>query len=121
MFKAIALIKKKRDMPMQEFIDYYENNHAPLAVSKLPNLVKYVRHYLRSYGNDVYAKDNEAPYDVLTEIWFENEVEFAKGMAKLTEPETAAIIAADEDRLFERSSIRFMVMQDCETALPAAR
>ncbi len=39
-------------------------------------------------------------------------------MAYLTEPETAAIIGADEEQLFDKSSIRFMVMEDHETSLP---
>jgi hypothetical protein len=118
MFKAVVLIKKKRGMSMEDFINYYENNHAPLGISKVPNMVKYVRHFIRPYGNDVYAADEESPYDVLTEIWFENEAEFQRGMAMLTEPETAAIIAADEEKLFERSSIKFMVMEDRETIIP---
>jgi uncharacterized protein (TIGR02118 family) len=112
------MIKKKRGMSMEAFIDYYENHHAPLALSKIPNLRRYVRHYVRPYGNDVYAADSDHAYDVLTEIWFDNEAEFERGMAYLTEPETAAIIGADEENLFERSSIRFMLMEDCETEFP---
>ena len=115
MFKAIVLIKKKKGMSMEDFIDYYENKHAPLGISKVPNLKRYVRHFITPYGNNVYAADEEAPYDVLTEIWFDNEEEFHKGMAYLSEPETARIIAADEENLFERSSIRFLTMQDYET------
>ena len=115
MFKAIVLIRRKPGMSREDFIDYYENNHAPLGASKVPNLVKYVRHYIRPFGNDVYAADAEPPYDVLTEIWFENEEEFHKGMAYLSEPETAALIGADEEKLFDKSSIRFMTMEDYET------
>ncbi len=115
MYKAVVLIKKKRGMSMEDFVEYYETKHAPLGLSKVTNLKRYVRHYIRPFGNDVYPADAASPYDVLTEIGFENEMEFLRGMAMLTEPETAAIIAADEEYLFERSSIRFMVMEDRET------
>lgn len=113
------MIKRKRGTSMEDFIDYYETRHAPLGASKVPNLKRYVRHFIRPYGNAVYAADAEAPYDVLTEIWFDDEADFERGMAYLTEPETAAIIGADEEKLFERSSIRFMIMEDRETELPA--
>ncbi len=115
MYKAMVLIKKKRGMSRQHFIKYYENHHAPLGISKVPNLRRYIRHYISPFGNDVYAADEDSPYDVLTEIWFDDEQEFRKGMEYLSDPETARLIGEDEERLFERSSIRFMIMEDHET------
>ena len=117
MFKAMVMIKRKRGMSMQDFINYYETRHAPLGYSKVPNLKRYVRHFIRPYGNDVYSADAEPPYDVLTEIWFDDEADFKQGMAYLTSPETAAIIGADEENLFEKASIRFMIMEDHETQM----
>ncbi len=117
MFKVMVLIKRKPGMSMEEFINYYETKHAPLGYSKVPNLKRYVRHFIRPYGNDVYAKDADSPYDVLTEIWFDNEADFNQGMAYLTAPDTAAIIGADEEKLFDKSSIRFMIMEDHETPI----
>ena len=117
MFKVMVMIKRRRGMSMDEFIHYYENNHAPLGASKVPNLKRYVRHFIRPYGNEIYSKDAESPYDVLTEIWFDDEADFKRGMDYLSDPETAAIIGADEEKLFERSSIRFMIMEDHETKL----
>jgi uncharacterized protein (TIGR02118 family) len=117
MFKVMVLIKRKRGMSMEAFIDYYESKHAPLGYSKVPNLKRYVRHFIRPFGNEIYGKDAEPPYDVLTEIWFDDEADFQQGMAYLSDPETAAIIGADEEKLFEKSSIRFMVMEDHETVI----
>ena len=117
MFKAVAMIKRKKGTSMEQLISYYESNHAVLAVKAVPNLKKYVRHYIRPYGNDVYGTDGEPPYDVITEIWFDDRADFEKGMASLTEPKTAALIAEDEEKVFERSSIRFMIMEDRETDL----
>ena len=118
MFKVMVMIKRKRGMSMQDFIQYYETKHAPLGASKVPNLKRYVRHFIRPFGNEIYGADSEPPYDVLTEIWFDDEADFKRGMAYLSDPETAAIIGADEEQLFERSSIRFMIMEDHETTLP---
>jgi uncharacterized protein (TIGR02118 family) len=113
----MVMIKRKPGMKMEDFIAYYENNHAPLGASKVPNLKRYVRHFIRPYGNEIYSADSESSYDVLTEIWFDDKADFERGMAYLTEPETAAIIGADEENLFDKSSIRFMLMEDHETDL----
>jgi hypothetical protein len=117
MFKAFAMIKRKPGTTMEQLIAHYESSHAPLAVKSVPNLKKYVRHFIRPYGNDVYSLDNELPYDVVTEIWFDDREDFERGMAHLIEPETAVAIAEDEDRLFDRSSIRFVTVEDRETEL----
>ena len=37
MFKAMVMIKRKRGMSMQDFINYYETRHAPLGYSKVPD------------------------------------------------------------------------------------
>ncbi|MGH8595937.1 MAG: EthD domain-containing protein [Gammaproteobacteria bacterium] len=119
MFKVMVMIKRKRGMSTDDFINYYETSHAPLGASKVPNLKRYVRHFIRPFGNEIYGADAEPPYDVLTELWFDDEDDFKRGMAHLSDPETAAIIGADEEKLFERSSIRFMIMDDRETDLAA--
>ncbi len=119
MFKVMILIKRKPGMSKEDFIAYYENNHAPLGSSKAPNMKRYMRHFLHPYGNDVYAADPEPPYDVATEIWFDDEADFQRFMAYLTEPETARIIGEDEEKLFDKSSIRFLIMEDYETDMSA--
>jgi uncharacterized protein (TIGR02118 family) len=119
MFKVMILIKRKPGMSTEDFIAYYEGIHAPLGSSKVPNMKRYFRHFLRPYGNDVYTADAEPPYDVATEIWFDDAADFERGMAYLTEPETARIIGEDEKNLFDKSSIRFHVIEDHETDMSA--
>ena len=71
-----------------------------------------VRHFIRSYGNVVC--DAKPPYDVLTQRWFDGEADFKRGVDYLSNPETAAIIGADREKLVERSSIRCMLLEDHE-------
>ncbi|MGD9602913.1 MAG: EthD domain-containing protein [Gammaproteobacteria bacterium] len=118
MFKVMILIRRKPGMSMEEFIRYYETSHAPLGASKVPNMKRYVRHFLRPYGNAVYGTDPASQYDVVTELWFDDEADFQRGMAYLTEPETARIIGEDEEKLFDKSSIRFYVVEEHETRMP---
>jgi uncharacterized protein (TIGR02118 family) len=115
MYKAYAMIKRKPGTTLEEMIEYYEANHVPLAIKSVPGLRKYVRHYLRTWGNDTYRSDKEPPFDVATEIWFDDREAFDVGMAHLLAPETAAVIAEDEEKVFDRSSILFVTIEDRET------
>ncbi len=117
MFKAFAMIKRKPGTTMEQLIAYYESSHAPLSIKCVPNLKRYVRHFIRPYGHDVSALQEELAYDVITEMWFDDRVDFERGVAYLTEPATAALIAEDEERLFDRSSIRFVTVEDHESEL----
>ena len=51
MFKQVCFFRKRPDMTMEEFIDYYENQHSRLSERlgrspSIPNAVRYVRRYL---------------------------------------------------------------------------
>ena len=117
MIKVFVLIKRREGTSLEEFIDYYEKKHAVLAIKTVPNLKKYVRHYLHPFGNEVYSMDKIPSFDVVTEVWFDDQKDFEKGMAYLTEPATAKRSAEDEDCLFERASIRYHIVEDHETDL----
>ena len=119
MFKAIVTMKRKPGLSMEEFIDYYEKSHAPLGVKAVPNLKGYKRMYLRGYMPESHSGDldnqAEPPIDVVTEIIFKNRDDFDRGMHHLSQPETAAAIAADEEKLFDRSTINFMIVEEYES------
>ena len=54
LIKALAFIHKKSGLSDSEFRDYYEKNHAPLALSLL-TFEGYERNYIRSELNPLYA------------------------------------------------------------------
>src|SRR5439155_7792059 len=61
MFKQICFFRKRPDMTMDEFLDYYENQHSQLSkrmgrAPSLPNAVRYVRRYLTPEKNPVTGK-----------------------------------------------------------------
>lgn len=117
MIKVFVFLKRRKGYSMEQLIDWYENEHAPLAYKQLPNLKKYVRHYLYQFGNSQYGVDAEQAYDIVTEIWFENKVEFDKAMVKLDNPEIQNAIREGDPGLFERSTIRYHVVEDYETEI----
>jgi uncharacterized protein (TIGR02118 family) len=112
MFKIMILIKRRPDMSMDEFIDYYENHHAPLGLRVIRNMKGYTRRYLTPLG------DGELPYDVATEIVFDDEADFERGMGYVNEPTNRAELTADEERLFDRSTITFIKVEERSSDIP---
>ncbi|QJR02421.1 hypothetical protein HH800_09625 [Sphingobium yanoikuyae] len=45
-------------------------------------------------------------------MWFASEEDFQEAMEHLASPEVAAALGTDEEKLFDRSSIRILVMED---------
>ena len=113
-FKIMILIKRRAGLSMDAFIDYYENRHAPLGLRAVPNMKGYTRRYLTPLGGG-----EELPYDVATEIAFDDEADFGRAMEYLNEPATRAEVDADEERLFDRSTITFMKVDERSSAIPA--
>jgi uncharacterized protein (TIGR02118 family) len=115
MFTVYAMIKRKRGTSREDLVDYYETHHAPLATGHLPGLRKYVRHYLRPWDGDAHRAGSEAPFDVVTELGFDDRASFDRAMAHLSEPDVARLITEDEERVFDRSTITFLTVEDRET------
>ena len=106
MFKLVVLTKRKAGMSMEAFIDYYENNHAPLMTSFYPQVKKYTRTYLTSVSHDTLTGDEEKPVDCVTEAFFDDEAGWLDVIKSMEEnPERTAAHAADEENLFDRSKI----------------
>ena len=115
MFKIAILLKRNPALSMDEFIKYYEGVHAPLAAPLLAGVKRYVRHFLHPYSNAVYTGAGEAAYDVVTEFWFDDRAGFDRCMDALSRPDVVAILGPDEEKLFDRSALRFMVIEEHET------
>src|SRR5262245_5930727 len=114
MLKVMLFMKRKPGLTLEEFIDHYERVHVPLALTNARNLVHYERHYLHPgrfvpFGDELVEPD----YDVVTELWYEDEAVF-EGQQELLRrhPEVLDDIVADEEQLFDRSKSRFAIVED---------
>jgi len=56
-------------------------------------------------------------FDVVTELTFATKADYDKIVAGLSDPETGAIITADEENIFDRSKMRVFIM-DTEASAP---
>lgn len=105
MFKQICFFKKRPDMSLDEFLDYYENQHSQLSKKmgrspSIPNAVRYVRRYLKPEKNPVTGEVHDCGYDCLMEIWWNSRADFEASQKVIADPERLEFIKADEAKLF---------------------
>ena len=105
MFKQICFFRKRDDMTMDEFMDYYENQHSQLAKKAglkpaIPNAVRYVRRYLTPEKNPVTGEIHDSGFDCLMEIWWNSREDFEASQRVIADPERLPHTKADEARLF---------------------
>ena len=107
--KAIAMLARRPDLSEAEFVRYYEERHAPLILSIAPQIRDYRRNYLHREGAILAEGTRPPDFDVVTELWFDDEAAFAAAMTAFTDPVNAARIARDEENVFDRSRTMFFV------------
>lgn len=105
MFKQICFFRKRPDMTMEEFMDYYEHQHSTMAARMglkpaIPNAVRYVRRYLKPEMNPVTGEFHDPGYDCIMEIWWNSREDFENSQRIISSPERKPITMADEERLF---------------------
>jgi len=76
--KTVFLLKRKPGLSPAEFREHYEEVHAPLEISLLPNIRKSVRNYITK--NVMPASVEEPDFDCITEIWFNDNLESVKAV-----------------------------------------
>jgi len=112
MFKCVALLRCKRGLSREAFIDYYETRHAPLIRSLLPGILDYRRNYVERDGAFVFAGASPIDFDVVTEIWLADRAAYDRFVARAGEPDIAERIAQDEENLFDRAATRMFVVEE---------
>ncbi len=105
--KSMVLLRRKPGTTHEEFVDYYENRHLPLALSLMPSISRHVRNYV-DYNSLTTARQASGegsgpdPYfDVITEVWFDDEAAHKAFRAAISDPETVRILQEDEDRFLD--------------------
>lgn len=81
-FKFMVLINKLEDISFEEYERYFFEEHLPYVL-RIPGL--------RAYKVNLrHPDDDEAPYDGISEFWFDDRAAFEEAMAS---PETEATLA----------------------------
>ena len=121
-FKILLLMKRRPGMSVEDFRDYYENRHVPLALKYDGGaMTRYVRRYLEPQPNAELGTNAELPYDVISELWFEDETAFRATLHYMTTSVMPDDVVADEMNLFDRPTMRIATVIECETDLATLR
>jgi hypothetical protein len=109
MLKQICFFRKRPDMTMDEFLDYYENQHSQLSkrqgrAPSIPGAVRYVRRYLQPEKNPVTGEVIDSGYDCLMEIWWNSREDFENSQRIIASPDRIDFVKEDEKNLFASHS-----------------
>lgn len=120
--KVMSFMRRKPGLSQQEFRDYYEKNHAPLALKYFgPYINRYVRNYPKiedsAHGTDWFqhgkALDDRFNYDVVTELWYKDQAAYDTLHRLLAEdPKIGEIFGTDEARFIDRASVQYIVFDE---------
>jgi hypothetical protein len=104
MLKQLCFFRKRADMTMDEFMDYYENEHCKLGekigTPAIPNAVRYVRRYLTPATNPITEQVHDSGFDCLMEIWWNSREDYETSQRLISDPARKPHTQADEAKLF---------------------
>ena len=105
MLKQICFFRKRADMTMDQFLDYYENQHSQLSkrmgrAPSLPGAARYVRRYVQPERNPVTGAVIDCGFDCIMEIWWHSREDFENSQRIISDPARLPAIREDELNLF---------------------
>jgi hypothetical protein len=115
--KILLFMKRRPGMTFEAFKDYYENHHAPLCAKYASGVSRYVRRFLTPHPNPETGASDELQFDVITELWFEDEAIFRGTVQYLATSIMPAEVVEDEKQLFDRARTRMATVVECESDL----
>lgn len=113
MHKILLFMKRRPDLSVEAFRDYYETRHAPLAETYSQGVSRYIRRYIDPQPHPETGAFTDGP-DVITELWFEDEKVYRATLAYITTSLMPDEIVADEANLFDRASFRIATVVEHE-------
>ena len=117
-YKILLFMKRRPGMTCEAFREYYEKHHVPLCEKYTSSGVRrYVRRFLAPQPNPQTGATEELQFDVITELWFEDEATFRGTVKYLATGVLPDEVVADEKRLFDRDKTRMATVVECESAL----
>jgi hypothetical protein len=116
-YKILLFMKRRPGMTLEAFQDYYENHHVPLCLKYTSGVSRYLRRFLTPQPNPETGATQELQFDVITELWFEDEAVFRGTVQYLATSIMPDEIVEDEKRLFDRPLMRMATVVECESTL----
>lgn len=117
MLKLVFLLKRRPDMSMSEFRDYYENKHRKLAEQALPDALRYVRRYVQAEKNPITGEAIPLPFDAIMEIWMKSRTAWDEMQAGLAGSAIMQAIYEDEQKLFASHENPMFTVEEADSPM----
>lgn len=99
MRKAVNLLVRREDMTHEEFVDYWLEEHAPMAES-MPGVTRYT--------TSVPADPERAAYDGIAELYLEE----GTSVSEVFSSEAGERIQADTENFLDNEAGEFLVVEE---------
>ena len=103
MIKVISLVYRKKGISPRQFLSYWQEKHAPLAVETIPGVL----HYAQNHPIAGPGLDDDA--DGIAEMWFEDMDAYEEYMEWRVSAEALAMKESEEKFLDESRTRRYVV------------
>jgi len=115
-WKILLFMKRRPDISVEAFREYYETRHVPLAERHSSGMTGYIRRYIEPQPHPETGEWADGP-DVITELWFSDEKVYRDTLAYITSTVMPDEIVEDEKNLFDRSSFRIATVVERESIM----
>jgi len=116
-YKILLFMKRRPGMSMDAFQDYYENHHIPLCRKYMAGIAGYKRNYIVPQPHAESGTCEELPYDVITELLFDDEATWKATVEYLATSVMPDEVVQDEMNLFDRPTMRMATVIERETPM----
>lgn len=114
--KMVVMFRRRQDLTPEQFRDYYENRHAPLALTLFPYLKGYKRNYIRRdlIHRRAQPEGVAAPldFDAITEIVFDSKADYERMVKDMTDPAIRDRVIEDERKFLDRSATVVLMVEE---------
>ncbi len=116
MIKLVAMLKRREDLTLEEFLDYYERRHGPLFARSIPpDVADAIIYYVQNHAVALGATGGDPPFDCVTEFGFEDLEGLRRWTSWYLGPE-GNVLREDEEKFMDTS--RRVVVVTEEHRLP---
>lgn len=117
LFKILLFMKRRPGMSQDEFIQYYEQKHVPLALKYSTNMTAYKRQFITPQAHFETGGSSHLGFDVITELCFDDQNTFNNVLEHLATSPLPDEIVEDEKKLFDRTTFRVATCTEFVTDL----
>lgn len=108
MIKLIVAVKRRPDMDVAEFHEYWRTRHARL-VKENPATLRYVRKYVQCHTLSEQYESGDVPYDGTAELWFDS---VQDKDAFFSDPDYLNSVQPDEGQFADMTQTVFLVTKE---------